>query len=261
MADHDTTIAKDEASADSHNANATIPHDAAPSATENEASTALQPQDLKDTDLRYIQYEPSHEEHYLPLIRSLISKDLSEPYSIYVYRYFLYQWGDLCYMVRTLPRLPFPYTSSPKAFPLTALPLQALSPTNTLLGIIISKLEPHHSGTFRGYIAMLATQEAYRGRGIATQLVRLAIEAMTARDADEIVLETEVTNTASLKLYERLGFIRSKRLHRYYLNGNAAFRLILYLKEGTALKRPEYAGEMGGGMEDMRRVDEQAKYS
>jgi hypothetical protein len=29
----------------------------------------------------------------------LISKDLSEPYSIYVYRYFLYQWGDLCFMV------------------------------------------------------------------------------------------------------------------------------------------------------------------
>jgi peptide alpha-N-acetyltransferase len=109
---------------------------------------------------------------------------------------------------------------------------------------------------------MLATQEEYRGRGIATQLVRLAIDAMTARDADEIVLETEVSNTASLKLYERLGFIRSKRLHRYYLNGNAAFRLILYLKEGTALKRPDHVGhnEMGG-MPDMRRVDEAELYS
>jgi peptide alpha-N-acetyltransferase len=104
--------------------------------------------------------------------------------------------------------------------------------------VIICKLEPHRSGTFRGYIAMLAVQEFHRGRGIASKLVKMAIEAMTARDADEVVLETEVTNTASLKLYERLGFIRSKRLHRYYLNGNAAFRLMLYLKEGTALKRP-----------------------
>lgn len=109
---------------------------------------------------------------------------------------------------------------------------------------------------------MLATQEEYRGRGIATQLVRLAIDAMTARDADEIVLETEVSNTASLKLYERLGFIRSKRLHRYYLNGNAAFRLILYLKEGTALKRPEHAGHgERGGMSDMRRMDDAELYS
>ncbi|KAI4710393.1 N-alpha-acetyltransferase 30 [Alternaria sp. Ai002NY15] len=200
------------------------------------ATAAPLTKQLKEPDdLQYVQYEPSKEEQYLPAIRQLISKDLSEPYSIYVYRYFLYQWGDLCYM--------------------------ALSPTNTLIGVITCKLEPHRSGTYRGYIAMLATQEEYRGRGIATQLVRLAIDAMTARDADEIVLETEVSNTASLKLYERLGFIRSKRLHRYYLNGNAAFRLILYLKEGTALKRPEHGmhGEGAGGMEVRR--DEAELYS
>jgi peptide alpha-N-acetyltransferase len=50
-------------------------------------------------ELRYIQYEHALEKQYLPSIRALISKDLSEPYSIYVYRYFLYQWGDLCFMV------------------------------------------------------------------------------------------------------------------------------------------------------------------
>ncbi len=59
-------------------------------------------------------------------------------------------------------------------------------------------------------------------------------------DRNQIVLETEVTNAGSLRLYERLGFIRSKRLHRYYLNGNTAFRLILYLKEGTGLKVPQH---------------------
>ena len=36
-----------------------------------------------------------------------------------------------------------------------------------------------------------------------------------------------------MKLYERLGFLRTKNLHRYYLNGNTAFRLVLYLKEGV----------------------------
>ena len=53
-------------------------------------------------ELKYIQYEHALEAQYLPAIRALISKDLSEPYSIYVYRYFLYQWGHLCYMVSTL---------------------------------------------------------------------------------------------------------------------------------------------------------------
>jgi peptide alpha-N-acetyltransferase len=52
-------------------------------------------------DLQYIQYDPEKEAQYLAAIRELISKDLSEPYSIYVYRYFLYQWGHLCFMVST----------------------------------------------------------------------------------------------------------------------------------------------------------------
>lgn len=53
-----------------------------------------------DEGLQYIQYSPEKESECLSVIRELISSDLSEPYSIYVYRYFLYQWGELCYMVR-----------------------------------------------------------------------------------------------------------------------------------------------------------------
>jgi len=58
--------------------------------------------------------------------------------------------------------------------------------TNELRGVVICKLEPHRSGTFRGYIAMLATVEQFRGRGIATKLVCMAIDAMKERDADEV---------------------------------------------------------------------------
>ena len=105
---------------------------------------------------------------------------------------------------------------------------------------MISKLEPHRGGPLRGYIAMLATKEKYRGKGIATTLVSKAIDAMIEQDADEIALETEVTNTAAMKLYERLGFLRSKKLHRYYLNGNSAYRLVLYLKEGVGLIPTDY---------------------
>jgi len=96
----------------------------------------------------------------------------------------------------------------------------------------VSKLETHRGGPLRGYIAMLAVREECRGQGIATKLVRMAIDAMIDRNADEVALETEVDNIPAMKLYERLGFLRSKRLYRYYLNGNSAYRFVLYLKEG-----------------------------
>ncbi|RKF57011.1 N-alpha-acetyltransferase 30 [Erysiphe neolycopersici] len=172
---------------------------------ENTACTQL---DLPDK-LQYIQYDHAYEKQYLPSIRALIAKDLSEPYSIYVYRYFLSQWQDLCFM--------------------------ALLPNSIdLIGVVISKLEIHRSNspaTLRGYIAMLAVSSEHRNHGIATVLVKQAINAMITRGADEVVLETEETNIPAMKLYERLGFIRSKKLHRYYLNGNSAFRLVLYLKK------------------------------
>jgi peptide alpha-N-acetyltransferase len=44
-----------------------------------------------------------------------------------------------------------------------------------------------------------------------------------------VCLETEVSNKRALRLYERLGFARDKRLSKYYLNGVDAFRLKLWL--------------------------------
>lgn len=64
------------------------------------AAMDLARSDHLPAELRYIQYEHGLEAQYLPAIRALISKDLSEPYSIYVYRYFLCQWAHLCFMVR-----------------------------------------------------------------------------------------------------------------------------------------------------------------
>lgn len=38
----------------------------------------------------------------------------------------------------------------------------------------------------RGYIAMLAVREGFRGKGVATKLVRMAVDTMIERDADEV---------------------------------------------------------------------------
>lgn len=112
--------------------------------------------------LRYVRYDSAREDEYVAAMRQLISKDLSEPYSIYVYRYFLYQWGDLCFI--------------------------AMDEEDEMVGVVVSKLEPHRGGPLRGYIAMLAVRKEFRGQGIATKLVRMAIDAMTERDADEVCI-------------------------------------------------------------------------
>lgn len=83
--------------------------------------------------------------------------------------------------------------------------------------------------TYKGYIAMLVVRKEYRKMKIGSTLVIKAVEAMKQSKADEIVLETEVTNKPALKLYENLGFLRDKRLFRYYLNGLDALRLKLWI--------------------------------
>jgi peptide alpha-N-acetyltransferase len=60
------------------------------------------------------------------------------------------------------------------------------------------------------------------------------------------MLETEVSNTAAIALYLRLGFLKDKRLQRclrpcmitpahpllrYYMNGGDAFRLKVWLRD------------------------------
>lgn len=155
---------------------------------------------ISDDDVSYVNYES---EEQMADIMSLIQKDLSEPYSIYTYRYFIHNWPHLCFLAR----------------------LQG-----QCIGAIVCKLDLHKKMSKRGYIAMLAVDEAYRKRKIGSKLVMKSIEAMVCEDADEIVLETEITNKSALRLYENLGFVRDKRLFRYYLNGVDALRLKLWLK-------------------------------
>lgn len=83
---------------------------------------------------------------------------------------------------------------------------------------------------------MLAVDQTYRGNGIGKTLVKMTVEAMKEHQADEIVIETEITNKAALSLYGcksfntlALGFVRQKRMINYYLNGNDAYKLILFL--------------------------------
>lgn len=130
---------------------------------------------------------------------------LSEPYSVFTYRYFLHAWPNLC--------------------------ICAMLEGETV-GVIICKAEKEATmqgdDVYRGYIAMLAVNKKCRKAGIGSKLVELVVERMRELQCDEVMLETEVTNKSALRLYERLGFTRDERLLKYYLNGVDAFRLKLW---------------------------------
>ncbi|GAA5978915.1 hypothetical protein JCM10908_002737 [Rhodotorula pacifica] len=188
------------------------------------------------TPTRYegpISYRAYQGEQDLDVIVDLVDDELSEPYNLYTYRYFLDDWPHLCF---------FAYAGE------------------TPIGVIVCKQEPHTKSSkslpvpdrpderrplMRGYLAMLSTRKEYRGRGVATHLLRLSLSVMlrpppsflatlppdhpSHQPVDEIVLETEADNTAALAFYAKMGFVREKRLHRFYLNGKDAYRLRLDL--------------------------------
>lgn len=113
-------------------------------------------QDLLIDSVSYAVYE---NELQMPDIMKLIQKDLSEPYSIYTYRYFIHNWPHLCYMARV---------------------------NGECVGAIVCKLDFHKKVVKRGYIAMLAVDSCHRKRKIGSTLVKRAIDAMIAEDADEV---------------------------------------------------------------------------
>ncbi|OBZ82080.1 N-alpha-acetyltransferase 30 [Choanephora cucurbitarum] len=158
-----------------------------------------------------IEYSEFQSEVQLPEIIHLIENDLSEPYSVYTYRYFIHNWPNLCFLAKE---------------------------ENAYVGVIICKLD-RHKDRLRGYIAMLAVAKTHRKRSIGSNLVKKALYAMKKMNADEVVLETEYTNLGALGLYQKLGFIRDKRLYRYYLNGIDAFRLKLFCKTMMPSKEQE----------------------
>ncbi|KMZ07635.1 N-alpha-acetyltransferase 30A [Drosophila simulans] len=180
--------------------NKQLPSDYAERATPTITAQLQLPEPAISADeIVYKEYEAEHQMHD---IMRLIQAELSEPYSIYTYRYFIYNWPKLCFLA---------------------------SHDNQYVGAIVCKLDMHMN-VRRGYIAMLAVRKEYRKLKIGTTLVTKAIEAMLADNADEVVLETEMRNQPALRLYENLGFVRDKRLFRYYLNGVDALRLKLWFR-------------------------------
>ena len=111
---------------------AAVPSGAAPSAQEFVINTE---------PVEFMQY--SGERHLQSMI-DLIACDLSEPYSVFTYRYFINNWPNLCYLAMV------PAKQADDDGP---------AREERLVGCIVCKQEAHRTTqAMRGYIAMLAVR-------------------------------------------------------------------------------------------------------
>jgi ribosomal protein S18 acetylase RimI-like enzyme len=101
-----------------------------------------------------------------------------------------------------------------QAFPDTPIPVEAfeerLSEESSVVAmagkVIAGFITFSQPDPGRGYVAVLAVSDAYRGRGIGAALTLRALRALFADGARSVVLTTDQDNGDAIRLYARLGF-------------------------------------------------------
>jgi ribosomal-protein-alanine N-acetyltransferase len=109
-----------------------------------------------------------------------------------------------------------------------------------IVGYIMCRVEHGFSDVKRlkfvrkGHIISVAVLPEFRRAGIASELVKQALNALQGMRADECYLEVRETNETAIELYEKLGFSLARRVPHYYADGAEALVMVLPL-EGNNL--------------------------
>jgi len=165
----------------------------------------------------------------LPRILALVEAHLSEPYSVFTYYFFVQTSPHLC---RTAWLKDSDGGGGAERMVGVVLGRVSLHETKqTYANVPASDASGGDSVRVRGYIGMVVVAPECRRMGVGRALAEEIIARMVLRDGvDEVVLETEADNAGALGLYASLGFVRHKRLARYYMNGSDAYRLKLWTR-------------------------------
>jgi peptide alpha-N-acetyltransferase len=122
-----------------------------------------------------LRIEEYRDETQLPDIMTLVDRDLSEPYSIFTYRYFLQGWPSLCYLAWV---------------------------GDEMVGVVVCKAEVEAISEINcGYIAMLAVDQKHRRRGIGQNKLLVGRNVLKL---ELILTEFETPTRISLDFYGRL---------------------------------------------------------
>ena len=98
-----------------------------------------------------------------------------------------------------------------------------------IIGYIMCKMEYGFSNfkklgfVKKGHVVSVSVMEEYRGKGLGSALIDEAVKGVKIRQCGELYLEVRCSNTAAVKLYEKLGFSIIQRLKTYYRDGEDAY--------------------------------------
>ena len=98
-----------------------------------------------------------------------------------------------------------------------------------LVGYIMSRIEVGLSnfglgGLIRkGHVVSLAVMPQARRKGVASALLKAAMEGMSGYKARQIYLEVRVTNQSGVELYKKVGLEITRTIPGYYSDGEDAY--------------------------------------
>jgi len=105
---------------------------------------------------------------------------------------------------------------------------------NAIVGYVMCRVERSMGYINRffpkkvGHIVSIAVRPEYRRRGIGTKLMKEAIKKLKeVYGVKEVYLEVRVSNEPAIRLYEKLGFKKVRRLKYYYLDGEDAWLMAM----------------------------------
>jgi peptide alpha-N-acetyltransferase len=146
---------------------------------------------VKAEDIKYRWFKV---EDKLEILMKMIEVELSEPYTVYLYRHFAFDYPELTMVA---------------------------CHEDKIVGCILGKFEDRAGGNGKrpadeptdepgserithrkGYIAMIAVLPEYRKKNIGKNLVKMFIEESRKNNCDYVQLETEICNIGALRLYE-----------------------------------------------------------
>ena len=194
-----------------------------------------------------VTFVPYRSEADIPTIMSLVAPELSEPYSVFTYRYFLHNWPSLTVLALSGSTVVGCVVCKVDADLSGSAPSALKSPGAVSLPTAVAGEDGNEDEEKHGYIGMLTVCPSHRKKGIGSSLIVQAITRLRDYGCQTVMLETEITNTKSIALYERLGFIREEYLTAYYLNWGDAYRLRLHFEDEPEVKveGEEREGEKG----------------